>query len=373
MSIDTTTAKHETGATERPAAAPGQLQKLLRSGPARVLIKRLAAVPLVLWALATLVFFALRLIPGSPATRLGTVGTDGMDTEQISANIHAINSQLGLDKSLPEQYFSYLWSILRFDFGNSFYGGNPVKDLVFSALPATVELTVAAMAMAVLIGALTGVIAAVWRGGWVDNTIRAFSTVAYSLPWFALGVMAIVVFAVMLGWFPVLGRLPNSLDYRPTTNFVLLDAVLQGRPDLIGPWLLHLALPATTLAISMSGYITRMVRAAVLDVLGDDFVRTARMKGISETRILSRHVARNSSLPVVTVLGLQFGSLLGGSVITEAVFSYPGIGKLLVSGVYQRDYLVVQGGIFAIGLLCILVNLLVDLIYLWLDPRLRKS
>jgi peptide/nickel transport system permease protein len=178
---------------------------------------------------------------------------------------------------------------------------------------------------------------------------------------------------VWLRWLPVIGRLPSQLDYRPTTNFVLLDAILQDRPELVWPWLQHLILPATTLALSMSGFITRMVRASVLEVLSDEHVRTARMKGLRPRTILRRHVLRNSALPTVTVLGLQFGSLLGGSVITETVFSYPGVGSLLVHGIQQRDYPVVQGAALAIALLFTLVNAAVDLGYLVLDPRLRKA
>jgi peptide/nickel transport system permease protein len=217
------------------------------------------------------------------------------------------------------------------------------------------------------------VIAALRKDTWVDTMTRAVGTVSFSLPWFALGVLGIVIFGVWLQWLPVIGRLPSQLDYRPFTNFVLLDAILENRPELIWPWIQHLILPATTLALSMAGFITRIVRASVLEVLGDDFVRTARMKGLSGGQILRRHVLRNSSLPIVTVLGLQFGSLLGGSVITETVFSYPGVGNLLVHGILQRDYPLVQGAALAIALLFTLVNVGVDLLYLVLDPRLRKA
>ncbi|MEQ3548999.1 ABC transporter permease [Pseudonocardia nematodicida] len=350
----------------RPAARRGG------SGLSRLIVRRLLAVPVVLWILATLVFLAMRLIPGSAATALAG-GGDGLSSEQVAQNQQQISEALGLDRPLLSQYLTYLGDLLRFDLGQSFFGGNDVLRLLGSALPATLELTVAAMTIAVLIGGVTGLIAAVYRGTWIDTTIRAVGTVSFSLPWFALGVLSIVVFGVWLGWLPVLGRLPNSLGYEPTTNIVLLDAILQNRPDLVLPWISHLILPATTLALSMAGYITRIVRASVLEVRGEDFVRTARMKGMAENAILLRHVLRNSALPIITVLGLQFGSLLGGAVITETVFAYPGVGGMVISGVLQRDYPVVQGAALAIALLYTLVNLAVDLFYLVLDPRLRKG
>jgi peptide/nickel transport system permease protein len=339
----------------------------------KLVIKRLLAVPLVLLALATLVFITMRLLPGSPATSLAAGGATQQTAAEIAENEAKINAALGLDKSLPEQYLTFLGDLVRLDLGRSFYGGNDITGLLGDALPATIELTLAAMLIAVLIGMVTGVVAALRKDTWVDTLTRTVGTVSFSLPWFALGVLAIVIFGVWLRWLPVIGRLPNDLDYRPFTNFVLVDAVLQNRPELVLPWLRHLVLPATTLALSMAGFITRIVRASVLEVLSDDFVRTARMKGLSSFAILRRHVLRNSSLPIVTVLGLQFGSLLGGSVITETVFSYPGVGNLLVDGILQRDYPVVQGAALAIALLFTLVNVGVDLLSLALDPRLRKA
>jgi peptide/nickel transport system permease protein len=328
----------------------------------------------VLLALATLVFIAMRLLPGSPATSLAASGAAGQQSAaEIAANEAKISAALGLDKSLPQQYLAFLGDLVRLHLGSSFYGGNDITKLLGGALPATIELTLAAMLIAVLIGMVSGVLAAWRKDTWVDTLTRTVGTVSFSLPWFALGVLSIVIFGVWLRWLPVIGRLPNDLDYHPFTNFVLLDAILQNRPDLVLPWLRHLILPATTLALSMAGFITRIVRASVLEVLSDDFVRTARMKGLSSFAILRRHVLRNSSLPIVTVLGLQFGSLLGGSVITETVFSYPGVGSLLVHGILQRDYPVVQGAALAIALLFTLVNVVVDLLYLVLDPRLRKA
>ncbi|WP_433445224.1 ABC transporter permease [Nonomuraea sp. CA-141351] len=342
------------------------------SGLAALVIRRLLAVPVVLFALSTVVFLAMRLLPGSPATALAG-GGQTLTAAELAANEARVTKALGLDEPILTQCARFLGDLLRLDLGSSFYGGNSIVGLLGGALPATIELTLASMVIAVLLGVVTGVIAALRRGSWIDTATRTAATVSFSLPWFALGVIGIVVFGVWLRWLPVIGRLPSSLAYHPTTNFVLLDAILQNRPELVWPWVQHLILPATTLALSMAGFITRIVRASVLEVLGDDFVRTARMKGLTEGVVVRKHVLGNSWLPIVTVLGLQFGSLLGGSMITETVFSYPGVGNLLVDGVLQRDYPVVQGAALAIALLFTLVNAAVDLFYLVLDPRLRKG
>jgi ABC-type dipeptide/oligopeptide/nickel transport systems, permease components len=337
----------------------------------RALLRLLAVIP-VLLALSTIVFLAMRWIPGSPATSLAAGGNMNATAEEFTQSEERIRVALGLDQPLWKQYLTFLGDLVTLDFGTSFYGSNSVLKLVGEALPATIELTVAAMLIAILIGVVTGVIAAWKKDTVVDGAIRVGATVSFSLPWFALGILGVVVFGVVLGWLPIIGRLPNSLGYHPTTGFVLLDAILQNRPELVWPWVKHLILPATTLALSMAGFITRIVRTAVLEVLGDDFVRTARMKGLSESAVLRHHVLRNAALPIVTVLGLQFGALLGGSLITEMVFAYPGVGNLLVSAVHQRDYPIVQGAALAVAFLFVMVNVVVDLLYLVLDPRLRK-
>jgi peptide/nickel transport system permease protein len=339
----------------------------------RYAARRLLAVIPVVLALVTIVFLVMRWLPGSPASTLAAAGAGSASTSQITASESQIQSALGLNHPIGVQYGRFLWQLVHLDLGTSFIGDNSVLGLLGQALPATIELTIAAMFLATVIGSLTGILAAWRKDSLLDVFIRSCATVSFSLPWFALGVLGIVIFGVQLRLLPTIGRLPTSLNYTPTTGFVLIDAVLQDRPELLGPWLQHLILPATTLALSMAGYITRTVRAAVLEVRGDDFVRTARMKGLTEREIVVRHVLRNASLPIVTVLGLQFGSLLGGALITEVVFSYPGVGDLLVNAVLERDYPVVQGAALAIAALYTLVNVGVDLLYLVLDPRLRKA
>lgn len=345
---------------------------MLRGRRALRVGRPLLAVPIVGWVVATLVFLALRVIPGDPVTVLAA-GGGSASGQQFGENRDRIAAELSLNHSLWVQYVTYLKGLVQLNLGHSFFGGSSVLTLLRDTVPVTIELTVAAMFIATVLGVVSGIIAARLRGTWIDTLIRGVSTVGFSLPWFALGVIAIVIFGVWLQVLPTIGRLPASLNYQPVTNFVLIDSVIQDRTDLVWPWIQHLILPATTLALTLAGFITRMVRAAVLDVLGDDHVRTARMKGLSERRVLQHHVLRNASLPIVTVLGLQFGSLLGGAVITETVFSYPGVGNLLVTAIDQRDYIVVQGAALAIAFLFTLVNALVDLMYVTLDPRLRRA
>jgi peptide/nickel transport system permease protein len=198
------------------------------------------------------------------------------------------------------------------------------------------------------------------------------ATVFFSMPWFWLGVLLNVVFGVKLGWLPTFGRLPPEVSYEPQTGFILVDAVLQDRYDLIRPWITHLLLPALTVGLTTAGFVTRITRASFVETMGDDFVRTARMKGLASRQIFWGHVFRNAALPIVTIVGLQFGALLGGAVITEIVFAYPGVGRLMVNAIFQRDYPVVQGAALVIALLYVLVNTLTDISYLFLDPRLRE-
>ena len=202
---------------------------------------------------------------------------------------------------------------------------------------------------------------------------RGFSQPCSSMPWFWFGILLIIIFGVWLGVLPTFGRLPPSVNYQPTTNFVLIDAFIQGRFDLILPWLEYLVLPATAVGLTTAGFVMRISRASFIEAAREDFVRTARMKGADEHGIFVHHILRNASLPIVTIIGLQFGALLGGAVITEVVFSYPGIGQMMVNAIITRDYPVVQGGALTIAVLYILVNTLTDISYLYLDPRLRRE
>lgn len=331
-------------------------------------VRRLLLVPVISFVVVVVVFLAVRALPGD-AAQLLTATMNGATPQDIED----MRRSLGLDGSLGTQFVHYLDGLAHLQLGTSFYSGRSVTDLLGAALPATIELAVVAALISTVVGVLTGIIAARHRDTWIDSVIRGGATIGFSLPWFALAVLAIVVFGVWLEWLPIFGRLPNTVTYEPTTGFVLIDAFLQGRFDLIGPWLQHLALPALTLAATSAGFVCRITREAYLTVSEQGFVRTARMKGLPEHRIALGHVLRNAAVPILTVSGMQFGSLLGGAVITETVFSYPGVGSLLVEAVNRRDYFLVQGTALAIGLMFTLVNAIVDLAVLAIDPRTRRA
>ncbi|WP_432564234.1 ABC transporter permease [Kineococcus sp. SYSU DK003] len=352
-------------APELVSARPGGPAARWISSP---VLRRLLSVPVIGLVVTVVVFLVAHALPGDPVDTLsGSIS--GITPEEIDQ----LRRDFGLDTSLPHQFVTYLGGLFTGDLGTSYYSGRTVSSLLAGAIPVTVELAVAGVLVSVVVGVATGMVAARFHGTWIDAVLRTGSTIGFSLPWFVVALSAIVVFGVELQWLPTLGRLDNSAGYEPTTGFVLVDAVLQNRPDLIGPWLTHLVLPAGTLAATSAGFLTRITRAAFLDARGEHYVRTARMKGLDERRIAVGHVLRNASVPILTVAGLQFGSLLGGAVITEAVFSYPGVGSLLVEAVDRRDYFLLQGAALVIALLFTLVNAVVDLLMMVVDPRLRHA
>jgi peptide/nickel transport system permease protein len=304
----------------------------------RLALRRLALTLPTMLAAATLVFSLLHLVPGDPVdVMLG-------ESAQV-ADREALRRALGLDRPLAIQYADFLRGLATADLGRSLVHGTPVADLLAARVPATVELTLAALAIAVGLAMPLGLAAAARPGTWVDRGSVAFALLGVSVPSFWLGPMLIILFAIQLGWVPVSGR----------GTFA------------------HLALPAVTLGFGMAAILTRMTRASVLECLGEDYVRTARAKGVSRTRILTRHALRNALAPVVTILGLQFGALLAGTVITETIFAWPGLGRLLIDAINQRDYPVVQGCILAIAASFVLANALADLVNLWLDPRTQRA
>ncbi|WP_375425017.1 ABC transporter permease [uncultured Friedmanniella sp.] len=331
----------------------------------RSLGRRLLGVPLVVWGAATLVFVVLRIVPGDAvANSLPPTATLEQKAE--------IRRNLGLDQSLLTQYGLYLKGLVRGDLGSSFSGGQSVTSLLGAALPVTIELALASGLVLVVVGLATGMLAAARSGTWMDTATRTVATVLFSMPWFFLGVSLIVVFSVYLGWLPSFGRFPPGTDYTSTTGFVPVDVVLQDRYDLLAPWAEHLLLPAVTVGLTTAGFLTRITRASFVETMSEDFVRTARAKGMGRAAIFWREIFRNASLPIVTILGLQVGALLGGAVVTEAVFSYPGIGRLMVSTIASRDYPVVQGAALVIALAYVVINVLTDASYALLDPRLRR-
>lgn len=330
------------------------------------ILRRLLFLPVTLFVVATLVFLALRALPGSTVDMLSSQFATAGLREQIAA-------RLGLDQPLWRQYLIYMGDLMRLDLGRSFITGRPVAAMVRDTLPVTIELAVAGLVVMVIAGLGMGLAAAVRPGGVLDGVLRFVAMALFAVPWFWFGVLLIVVFSLWLGWLPAFGRMPSGVDYRPVTNFVLIDAAILGRPELIRPWLMHLTLPALTVGLTTAGMLMRLARAGIIDTARLDFVRTARMKGVPEGRVFLRHILRNAGLGILTVIGLQFGAMLGGSVIAEVVFGYPGIGRMLVDAVVTRDYAVAQGAALVLAVLYVLVNLVTDLAYRWADPRLRRE
>jgi peptide/nickel transport system permease protein len=280
---------------------------------------------------------------------------------------------MGLDDPLWEQYLRYLQNLLSGDLGTSVVNNQPVLDELLIRFPATIELTVAAMIFAAGVGIPLGRYAARHAQGWSDGAVTVISLLGISIPVFVLGLTLQYIFAVQLDLLPAAGRIDPRANLEIQSNFILIDSLLMGRPDLFIDGLAHLILPAIALGSIPLAIITRITRASVLDVNNEDYVRTARAKGLADRRVNSRHIMRNAWLPVVTVLGLQVGGLLAGAVITETVFGWGGVGRYVVTGISNRDYFVVQSTILIFALVFLVVNLLVDVLYAVLNPRIRYA
>jgi len=300
------------------------------------LLRRLSLAVPVVAGVVTLVFLLIHLIPGDPVEIM-------LGESALPADREALRESLGLDRPILEQYGRFLWGLCRGDLGGSLQQRRPVSELIWAHYPATLELTFAAMLVSLLIALPAGVLSGIRQYSLWDHSTMFMALLGVSMPNFWLGPLLIWVFSIQLGWFPVSGR--------------------QG--------LAHLVLPALTLGASMAAIVARMTRSSVLEVLREDYVTTARAKGLSEFRVVGKHVLRNAMLPVLTVVGLQFGALLAGSIITETIFSWPGLGTLLVKAIQTRDYPVVQGCVLVIALSYVAVNLLTDLLYGVIDPRIR--
>ena len=298
-------------------------------------LRLLLALP-ALWLILTMVFLLAHIVPGDPVQQMLGEGARAEDIEHLR---HA----LGLDQPIGAQYVHYLAGILHGDLGESFRFQQPVLHIVASRYPATLELAVVALLVCALIGIPAGLFAAQHRGRPADHAVGVFTLFGLSVPNFALGPVLILVFSVILGWLPVSGR--GGLS--------------------------HLILPAITLGAALAAILTRMVRTSVIEELSSDYVRTARAKGLSDSAVLFRHAFRNALIPILTILGLQFGTLLAGTIVTESIFSWPGVGRLAVQAIQSRDYPLLQGCILLIAVSYVLVNLLTDMIYALVDPRVR--
>jgi peptide/nickel transport system permease protein len=291
----------------------------------------------ILWGVLTLVFLLLHMVPGDPVDIM-------LGENAVPADREQMRQELGLDRPLAEQYARYLGRAAVGDLGRSLHSRDPVTLLIAERLPATVELMLGAMAIALTLAFPLGIVAALNHGRWADQAAGTFAVIGVAMPNFWLGPMLILLFAIRLDWLPVNER----------GGFT------------------HLILPALTLGMGMAALLSRMTRASLVAVLGEDFIRSARAKGLREPRVVFVHALRNALIPVITVIGIQIGALLSGAIITESIFDWPGLGSLLLEGIRSRDYPLVQGCVLSIATSYVLVNLLTDLVYGWVDPRIRR-
>lgn len=308
------------------------------------LLRRVLAVLPVLMVVAIIVFMMLRMTPGDPAA---VIAGDGAS----AADIARVRTDLGLDQALPVQFLSWIWQVVQGDLGYSFFYKMQVSDLIAQRLAPTLSVAACTMVLTVLMAVPLGMLAAWRRGGWLDRAIMTFSVAGLSVPVFVGGYVFIWLFAMELGWLPSQGYTSHT----------------QG----LGPWLRGLALPCLTLAVLYTALIARVTRASVSEAMTEDFVRTARAKGVSDGRLMLRHALTNAAVPIVTVVGLSLAGLISGVVVTETIFAIPGVGQLTVDAVLSRDYPLIQGITVFFSLVYVVINLLVDVSYLWLDPRIR--
>jgi peptide/nickel transport system permease protein len=329
-----------------------------------ILIRVLLTIPMIL-ILVSIVFFVMRVLPGDPAV---AVLRDGATEEQLAA----YRSLMGLDKPVGEQYVDFLTGLLRLDFGQSLSRPRSVVEEIKTFFPATVELALFSMFVIAGLGILPGAFAAQHRKSVSDYSIRIISIILYSIPIFWLGLMFQMSLGAKFGWFPVSGRLSPGMapDYR-ITGMYTIDAILKQDWPLLKDALMHLVLPSMTLGLVISGVFTRLTRANMLDVLEEDFITAGRARGLFERVLVYKHGLRNAAIPIVTLLGLQFAILLAGAILTETTFSWPGLGRLLVDRIFDRDFSVVQGSIVFFALLVASASLIVDILYGFLDPRIR--
>ncbi|HVA89929.1 MAG TPA: ABC transporter permease [Chloroflexota bacterium] len=333
--------------------------------PTRLIVRRLGFLVLVLFGLSIITFVLSHVVPSDPA-RLYAGPRASEDT------VRQIRHQFGLDQSIPQQYWIYVTNLLHGDFGYSFTTRRPVADDLHDYLPATVELTLAALGVIVCLGVPLGVVSAVYRGTIVDQLSRAISITGVSFPafWLALLVQLLVSKTTQLSWLPLAGRLGDTTaPPAHVTGLYTIDSILAGNPSLLWQSIVHLILPALVLGYGSLAVVTRMVRASMLEVMAQDYIRTARAKGLKKRVVVIRHALRNALLPATTVLGLQIGVLLGGAVLVESIFAWPGIGRYATLAAESLDYNAIMAVTLVAAFIYVLVNLAVDLAYMILDPR----
>ncbi len=329
------------------------------------LLERLLQLVPVLLGISLVVFAMMRATPGDPVELM--LGDALATPEQREA----LRRDMGLDRPLPERYLHFLGNALTLEFGQSFHHRRPVADVILERLPATVELTLAAMTIAVAVGVPLGVLAALRRDGWLDRLATIVGLAGVSMPGFWLGILLILLFSVKLGWFPVAGRIGFGAEVPFVTGFLSIDTLLAGRLDSFLEALRHLLLPAVTLGLAMAALLMRVTRTAMLETLRQDYVTFATAKGLSRRRVVLVHALKNALTPTVTVAAIETGTLLGGNMIVETVFGWPGLGRLVVEGIFTRNYPVVQAAVLLYALTYVLLNLLADVLQTVLNPRVR--
>ncbi|MCG6795342.1 ABC transporter permease [Geobacillus sp. YHL] len=329
-------------------------------------VRRVLMVIPVLFGMSLVVFFMIRAIPGNPAqVILGQKATK----EAVAALTH----KLGLDEPWYVQYVKYIGGLLHGDLGESIRTGAPIAEEIWPYLAATIELSLAAMLIAVIIGVNAGIISAWFQNSWFDYIAMVLALIGVSMPIFWLGLMEQWLFSIELDWLPTSGREDVRNPVEPITHLYLIDTLLSGNTDQFWQVVQHLVLPSMALATIPMAIIARMTRSSMLEVMKSDYIRTARAKGLSMFWVVYKHSLKNAIIPVLTVIGLQTGLLLGGAILTETIFSWPGIGRYIYDAIGYRDYPVIQSGILIIATIFIFINLIVDLLYAIIDPRIKYN
>lgn len=332
--------------------------------PLAVVERLLQLVP-VLLGISVVVFLMMTLTPGDPVELM--LGDARATPEQRES----LRRDMGLDRPVPERFIHFLGNAASFDFGMSFHHRRPVRDVILERLPATIELTVASMAIALVVGIGLGVLAAVRRDTWLDRLSTVAALVGVSMPGFWFGILLILLFAVTLGILPVSGRIGYAGEVPFVTGFLLVDTLIAARFASFLDALRHLLLPAVTLGLAMAALLMRVTRSAMLEALAQDYVTFAEAKGIGRARVLFRHALKNALIPTVTVAAIETGTLLGGNMIVETVFGWPGLGRLVVEGIFTRNYPLVQAAVLLYAVIYVMLNLCADLLYAALNPRVR--
>ena len=327
------------------------------------IIRRTLVVIPTLLGVTIIIFSMLAITPGDPAELL-------LGERATKDSLDAMREYLGLNKPLHIQYGMFLKRVVKFDLGETIWTRQRVSIEIKERFPATIELALAAMMISSFLGIILGIISATKQYSWFDYASMVGSLFGVSMPVFWLGLVLMLIFSLTLGWFPMSGRLGVDIDLTVITNFYVLDAILTRNWLALKDALMHLALPAMALSTIPLAIVARMTRSSMLEVLRQDYIKTARAKGLSEVKIVLKHALRNGLIPVVTVVGLQFGLLLGGAILTETVFAWPGVGKWLYDGVVKRDYMVIQGGTLLVASTFVIVNLVVDVLYAIINPRI---